>query len=139
MAGTLASASSARRRQRREFVADLQRCVPNARKENIEAALEDLEVRYIRSKQNPQKQTQADALVQLAAECGADLFHDGDIAYAAVTIPNDNDSGTHPETLQVNRKPFRHWLSRHFYEHFKKVAGEQALQDAVNALSGNAC
>lgn len=77
------------------------------------------------------KRSQAAILVELAAD--AKLFHSeaGD-GYASFM------QGGHLETSPLRAKAFRQYLSYKFYNAEKKVPGTQAIQDAVNTLSGQA-
>jgi len=72
--------------------------------------------------------SQAQMLIKLSE--AAELFSDGDTGYA--TIPVDEHHENHP----IHSKTFRDWLAMRFLESFKKVAGSQAMQEAINTLSG---
>lgn len=76
------------------------------------------------------RKTQAADLVELAQV--AEFFHFEEEAFVSFEV-----SG-HRETARVNSKPFRTWLSRRYYEENGKVAGGQAVQDALNTLYGQA-
>ncbi|MCM3903670.1 MAG: bifunctional DNA primase/polymerase [Pyrinomonadaceae bacterium] len=77
------------------------------------------------------KKSQAAVLVEIASE--AELFHSesGD-AYASFK------QGEHLETSPLRAKAFRQYLSYKFYQNEQKVPSTQAIQDAVNTLSGQA-
>lgn len=79
-------------------------------------------------------QAQADQLVGLALDAaGVELFHcpDGE-AYARFPVRE------HFETWLVRSKGFREWLAFRMFETQEKVPGSQALQDAINTLTGHA-
>lgn len=81
------------------------------------------------------KKSQASLLVELVEGAGFDLFHSaGDDSEAYATVP----VGDHLETWRVQAKGFRRWLARRFYEESSKAPGAQALQDALNVLTGKA-
>jgi hypothetical protein len=74
-------------------------------------------------------QTTAQRLVTLAEEC--ERFHDqrGD-GYLRLCVNG------HLETWPVRSKSFREWLARQFYDETGKVAGSQAIQDALSVIEG---
>jgi len=77
------------------------------------------------------RKSQADRLVELAET--VEFFHqDVDEPFASVHV------GDHVETWGVHTKGFRRWLSREFWNHYKKAPGSQSIQDALNVLSGKA-
>jgi hypothetical protein len=79
------------------------------------------------------KLSQATALVQLAEQTAAELFHTpAHDPYATITV------GDHRETWPVKAKPFRRWLSRLFYQRHGKAPGSQAVHDAIGVLEGTA-
>jgi hypothetical protein len=82
------------------------------------------------------RRTQADLLVELVEEAGAELFHapGGNDSEEYATVP----VGNHRETWPVCSKGFRRWLGRLYYERFQKTPGAQALQDALNVVAGQA-
>jgi hypothetical protein len=85
---------------------------------------------------NRGKPNQADLLVGLLATVNVELFHtpgghDSE-GFAAVTVTD------HRETWSVKSKGFKRWLSKLFYDHFKKAPNSQALQDALNVIAGKA-
>lgn len=73
----------------------------------------------------------ATQLVELAAD--VELFHcpEGE-AYATFR------AGQHSETAKVKSKVFKLWLRRQLHVKCQKVAGSQALQDALGVLEGKA-
>jgi hypothetical protein len=80
--------------------------------------------------QKPKKSI-ADKLVELAAH--VEFFHqDVDEPFASVHV------GNHIETRGVQSRGFKQWLSREFYLQHQKIPGSQALQDALNVLTGRA-
>jgi hypothetical protein len=79
------------------------------------------------------KLSQATALVQLAEQTAAELFHTpAHEPYVTITV------GDHRETWPVKAKPFRRWLSRLFYQRHGKAPGSQAVHDAIGVLEGTA-
>jgi hypothetical protein len=78
-----------------------------------------------------QRRAQAQILVQLADE--AELFHtpEGE-AFATVPV------GEHRETHAVQRKSFRQWLVRRFYEDQRRPPAAQALTNALGVLEARA-
>ena len=80
------------------------------------------------------KKSHADLLVELAQD--ADLFHtpggcDSE-AYASIMVNG------HRETWAIRSKGFRRWLGRRFHQEHEKVPSSQALQDALNVITGKA-
>ena len=70
-------------------------------------------------------------LVELAEN--VEFFHaDIDQPFATVT------DGDHSKTWPLHGKGFRRWLSREFYLSHEKAPSSQAIQDALNVLSGDA-
>jgi hypothetical protein len=79
------------------------------------------------------RQSQSTMLVDLAAEC--ELWHTPGAdpsPYARVPV------GTHRETMPVQSRRFRRWLSQQSYEQLGKAPGGQALQDAINVIAARA-
>src|SRR4051812_34313923 len=114
-----------------------------------EQALEDVAAGCVDDEPGDgERRSQADVLVELATD--ADLFHDGETAYATVSAPGaGRDSGNgdgggvdgtagHRENHPIHAKGFRLWLARRFWDARRKAAGSQALQDALNVLSARA-
>jgi hypothetical protein len=78
-----------------------------------------------------EKVSQANQILHLAEDI--ELFHTNDrTAYASIEV-----SG-HKEIHPVNSKSFRDYLSYQFYQTDGKSPSSQALQDAINSLSGKA-
>jgi hypothetical protein len=69
-------------------------------------------------------------LVALAG--AAELFHDGDEAYARIEIAG------HREAWRIGAKAFRHWLQSKFWMVNHSAASSQAVQDALGVLRGKA-
>jgi hypothetical protein len=78
--------------------------------------------------ENEERFSQSQLLVKLAADVW--FSHDGETAYATIQVED------HSENHPINGKAFRAWLARQFWLTFKKVPGAQAIQDALNVLSG---
>lgn len=84
-------------------------------------------------KQKRGADSQAQRLVNLALESGAEFFHNAELeAYATIPING------HKETWPLRGKVFRNWLRRLLYERENKAPGAQAVQDAVEALEAMA-
>jgi hypothetical protein len=78
-----------------------------------------------------EKLSQANQILSLAED--VELFHTGDgTAFASI------ETGGHFEVHPVNSKSFRDFLSYQFYQTDGKSPSSQALQDAINSLSGKA-
>jgi hypothetical protein len=79
------------------------------------------------------KKSQATVLVDLALDCGAELWHSttGD-AYA--TLPVEQ----HREHWPIKAKGFRRWLARQYHLATEGAVGSEALQAAMNVLEGKA-
>ncbi len=78
-----------------------------------------------------EKISQSNQILQLADDI--ELFHTSDrTAFACVEV------GGHKEIHPVNSKSFRDYLSYQFYQEDGKSPSSQALQDAINSLSGKA-
>jgi hypothetical protein len=79
----------------------------------------------------PEKASQANQILEIAANI--ELFHTADrTAFAVIEV------GEHIEVHAVNSKSFRDYLSYQFYQTDGKSPSSQALQDAINSLSGKA-
>jgi hypothetical protein len=75
--------------------------------------------------------TQADILIALARTAG--LFHTPDgVGFADLEING------HRETWPIQRKSFRRWLARRFFEATAGAAGSEALQSALNVIEAKA-
>jgi hypothetical protein len=70
-------------------------------------------------------------LLELVAEMPLFFTPDGD-AFARITV------GDHQETMLTKSRQFRQWLSARYYQKYRKVPGNQALQDARTAIEGKA-
>jgi hypothetical protein len=87
----------------------------------------------------PEKRTQADVLIEVAS--AADFFFcvEEDEAYVSVLITDSKgQNGAHQETYRVNSKPFRQFLSRAYWLAEGKIPNNEALQNAVSHLAGQA-
>jgi hypothetical protein len=78
--------------------------------------------------------SQADKLVLLAG--GLNLFHSpgGCDSEGYVTVPVKD----HHENWPVSSKGFRRWLGKCYYDTFENAPSSQAMQDALNVISGRA-
>ncbi|MCP3031946.1 hypothetical protein LF817_11375 [Halobacillus sp. A1] len=77
------------------------------------------------------KKTQSQILVEMASDI--ELFHTPDeTAYAVLTI------NEHEEVMPLRKKKFKRWLRMQYYDTFGKVAGSQAVEDALSTLEGGA-
>ncbi len=89
-------------------------------------------LREVESQEDTPRVTQAQRLVELAIEAGAELFHHDDRGYATIPV------GDHRETWPLRVRGFRRWLERRFYEAMGTPPGAQAVQDALGVLEGKA-
>ena len=81
------------------------------------------------------RRNQAERLLDLAADL--DLFHDADrTPYADITTQGDEES--HRETHPVNGSEFRHWLRGRFLDTYDTVPNRDAVNEAIEQLSGMA-
>jgi hypothetical protein len=72
-------------------------------------------------------------LVDLALHAGAELFHDErGRAYAQLPV------GEHTEVWKLGSHSFKNWLRRELRRDQRRVAGAQAINDAIEALSAEA-
>lgn len=77
--------------------------------------------------------SQATAILNLVHGLDAELRH------TPITDPYATlEVNVHTEHFPIKSKGFREWLARLYFSNFQKVPGSQALQDAANALSGEA-
>lgn len=83
---------------------------------------------------HPPKKTQADELLRLAVESGAEFFHTPFLE-PFVSFP----AGNHTETWPVRSKASRLWLTRLYFWQTKKAPNREALQSALNVLEAKAC
>jgi hypothetical protein len=75
--------------------------------------------------------TPATRLVELASDI--ELFHSPEHEpFATLKI------GNHFETWGIKKRAFRRWLSKRFYDKYRKAAPAQALSDALGVLEGRA-
>jgi hypothetical protein len=77
------------------------------------------------------RKSQASMLVDIARSDNARLFHDDD-GESFITFTRHQ----HRETHRLRSKSTRDWLSAKYYVRHQAAPGSQALQDALNALSG---
>jgi hypothetical protein len=97
------------------------------------AAAAEEQVARKREKAASGSESQATALVRLAEEAGAGLFHDPDgEPYARLW------AGDHYEVWPLRRKQFKTWLRRLFYDISGGAPNAQAMQDALGVLEGQA-
>src|SRR5262249_26983366 len=85
------------------------------------------------AKQGQGRRSQADKLVALAVR-NVELFHSpgGNDASAFVTMKVKD----HVETWPVHSSGFRRWIAHIFFDEEGKAPNSQALQDALDVLSG---
>lgn len=77
------------------------------------------------------RKSQATILIELTD--GLELFHDADDNGYAI-VPK----GLARQVLPIRQKVFRDYLSRSYYEQFKKGVGSQAIQDAIDSIEARA-
>lgn len=78
-----------------------------------------------------EKTTQAAELVAIAAE--HELFHSPDgVGYATLKHKD------HSENWELRTKPFKEWLARKYWQQNERVAGSQAIADAMNVIDAMA-
>jgi 5S rRNA maturation endonuclease (ribonuclease M5) len=92
---------------------------------------DDGESREDEGEDDEREETQAQALIRLAAE--AVLFHDVE-RRACATVP----VGDHQETLPVRSSDFKRWLVRAFYRTREKPPSATALSDALGLIEAKA-
>lgn len=97
------------------------------------AAMADAFLPTPRGDGDPDRQSQAAAMVELARAAGAELFHSGDEREFVTVVIDD-----HEETWPVRSKSSRGWLRRLFYESSGSPPGSQGVQDAVEMLAADA-
>lgn len=85
------------------------------------------------SSEHATRKSQATLLVELVDAGDVDIFHTPD-GHAYATVPISD----HHETLELNSKVFRTWLTRRYYDRHRATPGSQAVQDAINNLHGKA-
>lgn len=82
--------------------------------------------------QEPERETQAQALIRMAlSECELFKTPEG-IGYASVNVNG------HRENWPIRSRDFHRWLVRLYYERYDKPPGAQARQDAVETLDAKA-
>jgi hypothetical protein len=79
------------------------------------------------------KSSQADVLIKLALDSGAELFHTP-VDESFVTF----DVNGHRETWPVRSQATRQWLMRRFYLATNKASNSEAMQTALNLLEAKA-
>ena len=95
------------------------------------AASQCLEILEAAKPFKAEKASQANQILQIAEDI--ELFHSSDrTPFARVEVDG------HKENHPVNSKNFRDYLSYQFYQEDGKSPSSQALQDAINSLSGKA-
>jgi len=103
--------------------------------DELAAAVVALVVEVAATLQATVKPSQADKLTTLLTDPGAglELWHDPDRVPVA-TVP----AGDHAEHWPVRSRAFREYCSHRYYREYGKTPGVQAVQDALNAMSGTA-
>ena len=87
------------------------------------------------------RESKADLLIALVRK-NSELFHDEDSeAYASYRIDhipddNGNPTGEHWETANLRSKAFKQWANYQLYETYGSTAGDSAISDAIDTLSG---
>ncbi len=87
------------------------------------------------------RESKADLLIALVGK-NSELFHDEDSeAYASYRVdhtPDENGqpTGEHYETANLRSKAFKQWTNFHFYETYGSTAGDSAMMEAIDTLSG---
>lgn len=84
------------------------------------------------SLQSDERKSQSTMLVELAMAAELWQTPDQDVAYATMPVSN------HREHWPILGKNFKRWLSRRFFEQYRRVPGSQALQEALRVLEGHA-
>jgi hypothetical protein len=87
-------------------------------------------IRALAQDESMRDPTIAEQLVGLAD--GAELFHVDQVAYASVIVDG------HRETWRVGSKAMGKYLSHRYFEQTKRIAGAQAVADAIRTLEGKA-
>ncbi|WP_342042835.1 hypothetical protein [Bacillus sp. OTU2372] len=79
-----------------------------------------------------EKETQSQILIRLAVS-DSELFHTDELEpFATFKVKS------HYETYSLNGRVFKLWLTKTFYDKYGKVAGNQALAEAINILKAKA-
>lgn len=76
--------------------------------------------------------SQASCCVDLALEHSRELFHDGERAFATITISGNVQTHALPST------PIRRWLADLYYRERGAAASNESVAAALNALAGRA-
>lgn len=91
---------------------------------------------------SPNARSKASELL-ISGLTNAEFFHDGERAYIELEIDNEiSDEGdssrplTRREVFAVESKAFRRYIGKQFYAETSKIAGAQAIDDAVSAVVG---
>ena len=85
----------------------------------------------VKAKTSKPSETQSSQLMKLAQD--VELFHTPDSdAFATVSV------NSHKETLSLRSRDFRDWLSFRHWKAESSMPSTQAVQDAINGLSGQA-
>ena len=75
----------------------------------------------------------ADALIRLADEAGAELFHDQFAeAFARVPVAESH------EVLKIRSQDFRAWLTQQLWDEQHRAPASEAMQTALNNLEARA-
>jgi hypothetical protein len=78
------------------------------------------------------QESQATQLVKLVIAAGAELFHDGDVGFAAIPL------GTHTENHPLRSRMFRRWITKLFFTEYQRAPNAEGVQSAVNACDAKA-
>jgi hypothetical protein len=122
--------ATAEKLRRKENAYGFPRLVELTDKKLVETVCKWLQIEA-KHESKAEKVSQANQILQLADDI--ELFHTSDrTAFACVEV------GEHKENHPVNSKSFRDYLAYQFYQEDGKSPSSQALQDAINSLSGKA-
>ncbi len=83
--------------------------------------------------QKDDKKSQADLLVELSTEVGAEFFHD-QFSKSYVRLSAED----HWEVWPCRSKHFKTWLSGQYWHTYQKAPNSSALSDAINVLEAKA-
>src|SRR5215471_11654933 len=79
------------------------------------------------------RESQADLLVKIVEESGAEFFHTPtDEQFISFVI------GDHDETWSIRSRATRRWITNRFYRATKKAPNNEAMQSALNVLEAKA-
>lgn len=84
------------------------------------------------SLRSDERKSQSTMLVELAMAAELWQTPDQDVAYATMPVSN------HREHWPIRGRNFQRWLSRRFFEQYRRAPGFQALQEALRVLEGHA-